>query len=434
MKNLEVAIPCDRKLSPIVTRFCPKTGEGGGGTQCKHQQTNRPALFGYQRQSSPCSSQSPLPKPSSPPELATPAPALTPNPPASRLTRCATRPTTPLTARTSLPPSSSSPRWPRRTPPTRTSSTTSPPPRTPSDQNSAATETYKKAIAADPKFFEPHLALALLLGREGKTKEAHAELDIAVTLDAPDPALKARAYRTLARIDQRTSPAAASSSLLDALKISPETADDILLGAELAEASNDFTSAEASYRRLLKLTPNDPAATAALAHIFLRQNKPEAAEPILLAALAAHPDGPAAMPLNAQLAAVRMASNDPSKSVQALPQLIQLHKDEPNNASITRILARLYSRTGDYAQADQLFSQLLAALPASAEPDPTLLDDKADALIHLKRSPEAETLLKRALANQSAFPSKADLATAAGTSPSPPPRTMTRKRHCKRSP
>ena len=58
------------------------------------------------------------------------------------------------------------------------------------DQDSAAAQNYHQAIAADLKFFEPRLALALLLARQGKTKDAHAQLDIAITLEAPDPTLK----------------------------------------------------------------------------------------------------------------------------------------------------------------------------------------------------------------------------------------------------
>jgi tetratricopeptide (TPR) repeat protein len=288
------------------------------------------------------------------------------------------------------------------------------------DQNTAAAETYRRAIAADATYFDPHLAYALLLARQGSLKEAHAELATAITLETPDPALKARAYRTLARLElrgvERADPAAASTDLLAALKLSPETPDDILLTAEIAEAANDLAGAEASYRRLLAATPNDPAATAALAHLLLHQNKPADAEPLLTAALAAHPDDIA---LNAQLASVYMAeanlSTPPDAAIaaKALPILTKLHNSNPTNAAVTRLLAHLCIQTGDYAQADRLLAALIAATPPNTAPDPTLLDDRGDALIHLKRPAEAEALLKRAIANPAAFPSKDDLASAA---------------------
>ncbi len=289
------------------------------------------------------------------------------------------------------------------------------------DQNTVAAETYRRAIAADATYFDPHLAYALLLARQGDLKDAHAELTTAITLETPDASLKARAYRTLARLDEHADPAAASTDLLGALKLSSETPEDILLAAEIAEAANDLPAAEASYRRLLAATPpNDPpaaAATAALAHLLLRQNKPAEAEPILTAALANHPNDIA---LNAQLASVYMAEAnlstppDPAKAAKALPILTTLHNSNPNNTAVTRLLARLSIQTGDYAQADRLLAALIVATPPNAAPDPTLLDERGDALIHLKRPAEAEAILKRAIANPAAFSSKDDLASAAG--------------------
>jgi predicted Zn-dependent protease len=285
------------------------------------------------------------------------------------------------------------------------------------DQNTAAAETYRRAIAADATYFDPHLAYALLLARQGDLKQAHAELTTAITLETPDAALKARAYRTLARLDEHADPAAASTDLLAALKVSPETSEDILLAAEIAEAANDLPAAEASYRRLLATTPNDPAATAALAHLLLRQNKPAEAEPILTAALADHPND---IPLNAQLASVYMAEAnlstppDPAKVAEALPILTNLHNSNPTNTAVGRLLARLLIQTGDYAQADRLLASLIAATSPNTAPDPTLLDDRGDALIHLKRPAEAEAILKRAVANPAAFSSKDDFASAAG--------------------
>jgi tetratricopeptide (TPR) repeat protein len=282
------------------------------------------------------------------------------------------------------------------------------------EQNTAAIETYRRAISADPKFFEPHLALALLLARQGQPNDAKSELTTAVTLDAPTPTLKARAYRTLARLEaggaQPSDPSAASADLLAALKITPETPDDILLAAELAEATGDLPAAEASYRRILAVTPNDPPTAAALAHLFILQKKPADAEAILTAALTQHPGDIA---LNAQLATIYISDDDPAKSALALPMVEKLHTANSSDTTVTRLLARLYSRSGDYAQADTLFAALIIATPPNSAPDPTLLDDRADALIHLHQPAPAEALLKKAIANPTAFPSKDDLGIAA---------------------
>ncbi|HEY6374376.1 MAG TPA: tetratricopeptide repeat protein, partial [Edaphobacter sp.] len=271
------------------------------------------------------------------------------------------------------------------------------------DQTSLAEATYRRAIAADPNFLEPHLALGLLLARSGRPFEAHAELAAATIIPKGDPLLRAHAYRALARLDQQSNPAGATDELLAALKLSPETPDDILLSGELAEASNDPAAAEAAYRRLLTTDPQNPDATAALVHLLIHQQKPDQAETILTAALAKNPDDPT---LNAQLASLYESQNKPA---QALPILEKLHAAHPDDPNLARLLARLYSRSGQYDKAEALYATLTTASPH----DPTLLDDLADALIHLRNFAEAETILKRALADPKAFPSNDDLGAAA---------------------
>jgi tetratricopeptide (TPR) repeat protein len=271
------------------------------------------------------------------------------------------------------------------------------------DQTSAAEASYRKAITADPSFLEPHVALGLLLARTGNLTDARAELAKATTLTTDNPAVMAHAYRALARIDQHTRPADASDELLSALRISPETSEDILLAGELAEASNDLPAAEASYRRVLAADPKNLDATAALTHILIRQNKLDEAETFLTAALQKAPDDPI---LNAQLAALYNSQNKPE---QALPIVEKLHVTHPQDPTLTRLLARLYSRNNQFDKADPLYAALISTSPQ----DPTLLDDRADALIHLHRFAEAEALLKRAIAHPEAFPTQEDLASAA---------------------
>ena len=63
---------------------------------------------------------------------------------------------------------------------------------------------YRRAIEANPKSFEAHLSLGLLLARQSKSAEARPELAAATTLDPGEagPAPKARAWRALAQIDR----------------------------------------------------------------------------------------------------------------------------------------------------------------------------------------------------------------------------------------
>lgn len=277
------------------------------------------------------------------------------------------------------------------------------------EQTSNAEATYRRAIAADPDFFEPRLALGFLLARNQRPADARTELNASVSLPKADPALKALALRALARLDQTAHPpniAAARDHLLAALKLSPETPDDILLSSDLAQQAGDLPAAESAAQRLLASQPQNPAAIASLGHILILQNKAPEAEALLAPALAQHPDNGA---LTAQLAAAYAAQDTPDKQAQAVALVEKLHSASPSDSSISRLLARLYSRNGQYDKAEALYATLVATTPG----DPVLLDDRADALIHLGRYTDAEALLKRAVAEPAAFPSPDDLASAA---------------------
>ena len=267
--------------------------------------------------------------------------------------------------------------------------------------DAAATAAYNEAIAADSATAEPRLALGLLEARTGHLDTAHRDLEAVTQLPAASPALRARALRSLAVLDETSSPDTARDDLLAALKLSPETPADILLSARLAEHANAMPEAEAAYRRLLTATPDDPDATAGLAHTLSAQGKTAEAESLLNASLKAHPDDAR---LLSQLAAVYGSEGKPQ---QAIPLIEALHSSDP---AILRLLAHLYSLSGDNAKAEPLYRQLVAQTPA----DPTLLDDLATVLVEQQNFAEAQTLLTKAVSMRSAFPSPAAWADASG--------------------
>ncbi|HEY1576330.1 MAG TPA: tetratricopeptide repeat protein, partial [Terracidiphilus sp.] len=156
------------------------------------------------------------------------------------------------------------------------------------DDDTAAAASYRASIAADPSLAEAQLALGLLDARNGRLDAAHHELEAAGNLSGANPAFRARALRSLAVLDEHANPDASRDELLEALKLTPETPADILLSARLAEHAQAYPEAEAAYRRLLAATPNDPEATAGLAHVLAAQHtdaKTAEAEAILTAAL-----------------------------------------------------------------------------------------------------------------------------------------------------
>jgi tetratricopeptide (TPR) repeat protein len=255
-----------------------------------------------------------------------------------------------------------------------------------------AADFYRRAIAANPNSFDAHLSLGLLLARQGKQDEARSELQTATTLDPGDagPALKARAWRALAQIDRPrpggdNDPTAASNDLIEALKISPETEDDTLFAASLAEDAGQYDVAEDAYRRVLAKDPKSQPATTGLAHLLLARQKYPEAETLLRAALLQFPDDPT---LTAQLATA-LAAQD---KAEALPLLEKLHAAHPDDQAILRMLAQVTADAGDYAGSDKLYAVLLAARPD----DPALLIAHGQNLLHQLRYVEAYNAFDRA--------------------------------------
>jgi predicted Zn-dependent protease len=220
---------------------------------------------------------------------------------------------------------------------------------------------YGRAVKADPKSFESHLSLGLLLARQGKPEEARPELTSATQLDPGDagPALKARAWRALAQIDRLKDPAEASDDLLEALKLSPETPRDTLLAAELAEAAKQFDAAESAYRRVLAKDAKNAEANAGLGHVLIAQKKYPDAETFLRSALEQAPDDPT---LTAELATV-LAAQD---KAEALPMLQKLHDAHPEDENVTRMLAEILAEAGDATGSDHYYAALLASHPDDA--------------------------------------------------------------------
>jgi tetratricopeptide (TPR) repeat protein len=220
---------------------------------------------------------------------------------------------------------------------------------------------YQRAVAADPKSFESRISLGLALARQGKLAEARPELLAATTLDPglAGPAVKARAWRALAQIDTESDPKAASDELLQALKLTPETPDDTLLAAQLAESAGQLDAAEVTFRRVLAADPNSKPATDGLAHVLMLQKKYAEAETLLRSALTSWPNDPS---LTAQLAGA-LAAQD---KAEALPLVQKLHADHPNDKAISRMLADLLYTAGDSAGSDALYTELLKQDPYDA--------------------------------------------------------------------
>jgi predicted Zn-dependent protease len=250
-----------------------------------------------------------------------------------------------------------------------------------------AASLFHRAAEADPKSFLAHLSLGLLLARQDKLPDARSELVSATSLDPGDagPAMKARAWRALAQIDRNANPTEASNDLLEALKLSPETLDDTLLAANLADQAGEFDAAETAYRRVLAKDAKSSSANAGLAHILIARKQYPEAETLLRAALEQTPEDTA---LTAQLAAV-LAAQD---KAEALPLIQKLHDAHPADSAITRMLAEVLAEAGDAAGSDLLYVGLLAASPN----DPALLIPHGQNQIRQLKYAEAFSVFEKA--------------------------------------
>ncbi|MGA8531014.1 MAG: tetratricopeptide repeat protein [Acidobacteriaceae bacterium] len=253
----------------------------------------------------------------------------------------------------------------------------------------AAEGWYRKAIAADPKQFESHLALGLILAAKGDPA-AKEQLQAATQLEPspPNPGAKAQADRALARLLLSSDPEAARDALVAALKISPETPDDALLTARIAEAAGNNDIAEEAWHRILQTQPDSVEAAAGLAHALIADKRYADAQPVVETALQHDPKNPT---LNAQLAAILNAQG---KQAEALTVLEKLHDLEPENPAVTQMVADAEAQAGNLDKASADYAELLAATPN----DPGLLDSQGQVLIRQKQYAQAIAAFRKAVA------------------------------------
>ncbi|MFL6428945.1 MAG: tetratricopeptide repeat protein [Acidobacteriaceae bacterium] len=260
-------------------------------------------------------------------------------------------------------------------------------------QQDAAERDYRKAISADPKQFESHAALGLLYAQTNQGDKAVPELETAGQLEPAnhDPSAKAQVWRSLAQVQLPSDPAAAKQSLLKALQLAPgsDTPADLVLTGQIAEANGDPDDAAIAYKRALAADPASAGATAGLAHLLLKQQKPQEAEPLLRTASAKHPEDAG---LTAQLATALAAEGNDAEAITTLEKLHQL---QPSNASATAMLADAYLRNGAADKAAPLLAEAVQGSPANA----ALLTSYGQSLIFTKQFSAAVPVLERATAS-----------------------------------
>ncbi|MHB8301433.1 MAG: tetratricopeptide repeat protein [Acidobacteriaceae bacterium] len=255
----------------------------------------------------------------------------------------------------------------------------------------AAASDFRKANDANPKQFESRVALGRLLVQQQHWKQARQQLELAAGLQpaSGDPRQQLAAVaRTLARVDaQLHDPVAASDALIGALKMTPEEPDDTLLAARLAEEEGDRAGAEGEFRKALAAEPKSLEAAEGLARVLIQQGKFAQAEPVVQQALQQEPNDPTLLAQSATALAGE------GKNQAAVQQLVTLHRQNPDQPAVTRMLADLYSATGDAAKAEPLYRQLIADDPKNTD----LLTAQGENLIREQKWAEAVHALQHSL-------------------------------------
>jgi tetratricopeptide (TPR) repeat protein len=215
-----------------------------------------------------------------------------------------------------------------------------------------AIEILGPLVASQPNSARSHLELGIALGRVGRGDEAVTALRRAVALKPDLPrAWLALAEHLAATGDSEGSDAAYGNHLRYS------TNDPQLLAAASAMVENRIPEAEARLRAHLKKAPADVAAIRMLAEVAVRLGRHEDAENLLARCLELAPSFRAARQ-NYALVLHRSA-----KPEAALAEIERLLVDEPGNPSTRNLKAAVLCHVGDYLQALDIYSALLAEYP-----------------------------------------------------------------------
>jgi predicted Zn-dependent protease len=219
----------------------------------------------------------------------------------------------------------------------------------------------------------------------------------------PLSAAVASAESAIAASDWKT----AEAKLDVYLAAHPTDARALFDAGYVADAQNRLDDAAVLYRRAVAADPNSFEAHISLGLLLARQDKLAEARPELLAATTLDP-GVADPSLKARAwrALARIdRDSDPSAASNDLLQALKLTPETPSD---TLLAAELAEKTGQLEAAAAAYRRVLDKDPASAPASAGL----AHLLIAGKRYPEAETLLRAAIAKNPEDPTlTAQLAT-----------------------
>lgn len=174
-------------------------------------------------------------------------------------------------------------------------------------------------------------------------------------------------------------------ALRNVLKIDPKDAGATYLSALVEEKEKNWINAFRYYLRTTDLDPNHRDALLKLGRFYLEGRLPEKVEETAAKILAAHPDDPGALTLQAASLALR------GKEKEALTQAEAIHRKYPAEPDAASLLTALYTARRELDRAESVLQKALERNPKNI----VLLNNLGRTQLRMGQMAEAEATLRR---------------------------------------
>lgn len=248
-----------------------------------------------------------------------------------------------------------------------------------------ACESYRKAVAAAPRYAKAHLNLGIALEALGDADGAIGAYQAALGIDAADPYVH---YNLGKLLYTRGVLARAGELLREAVRLQPDFAEARTVLAGVLQVQGQPGAAAAEFAAALKLRPDDFGTLYRYAELLRRLDRLDEAQTALSRAVAIRPDNADA---NYALATVLMARG---QTQQAEPHLRAALAQSPELLEARAALFHVLDARGELAGAAAELEAVLRQRPDWAD----ALYDYGCILKKLMRLGEAEAALRRAVA------------------------------------
>lgn len=221
------------------------------------------------------------------------------------------------------------------------------------DTNAAA-ESFRKALALDPKSRVAHMAMGGMYALGRDTNSALAEFKAAADLAPPRSSHPMRLADYLMSLGDLSG---AKERLEQISKATPDYLPALMRLAQLALVERRFTDCEGALKTVLMRDPVHLEALMMMARLRLAQNQPDKAVAELGRALKMFPRFPQA---HYQMAGAYLMLNDLAGAVKSLNEALAI---QPNYLEATLLLAELNIRRGNTALATESLTKLVDRMP-----------------------------------------------------------------------